>query len=109
MKGSHLGEFEELVMLMIGVLHPKAFGLGIKNEIYDQTNRKTSLSAIHAVLQRLLNKGYVKSEFGESVSARGGNRRRYFVMTALGSNILNEMVETRTDLWNKIPKVALQG
>ena len=44
MKGTNLGEFEELVMLTVGVLHPGAYGVGIKQEILNQTKRKVTLS-----------------------------------------------------------------
>jgi len=33
MQGTHLGEFEELVVLAVGALHPEAYGVAIKEEI----------------------------------------------------------------------------
>jgi len=109
MKGSYLGEFEELVMLTVGVLFPEAYGVAIKNEIIKQTQRKVTLSAVHAVLHRLQNKGLLSSEFGEATKERGGKRKKYFTITLAGTTTLNQAMDTRKELWSKIPKVALLG
>lgn len=107
MKGTNIGEFEELVLLMVGVLYPEAYGVGIKNEVLSRTGRKVTLSAVHAVLQRLQEKGLLKSEFGKSTKVRGGKRKKLFEMTSEGSKILSETRDTRNELWSEIPEVAL--
>lgn len=108
MKRTNIGEFEELVLLMVGVLYPGAYGVGIKNEILNRTGRKVTLSAVHAVLQRLQEKGLLNSEFGETTKARGGKRKKLFQMTSAGSTILSTTRDTRNELWSEIPKVALK-
>ena len=40
MKGTHLGEFQELVLLTIGVLYPEAYGVSIKDEIRKKQEEK---------------------------------------------------------------------
>jgi len=109
MKGSYLGEFEELVMLTVGVLFPKAYGVAIKKEILKQTKRNVTLSAVHAVLHRLQNKGFLTSKFGEATKERGGKRKKYFTITLAGTTTLDHSMDTRKELWSKIPKLALQG
>ncbi len=109
MKGTNIGEFEELVLLMVGVLYPEAYGVSIKNEIALRSSRKPTLSAVHAVLQRLQQKGFLKSEFGETTKARGGKRKKLFQITAQGSKVLEEVRSMRNELWDQIPKVALSG
>ncbi len=109
MKGTNIGEFEELVLLMVGVTYPEAYGVGIKKALLERMGRKSTLSAIHAVLQRLQEKGFVTSEFGESTSVRGGKRKKLFQITAKGSRVLSEIRETRNQLWNEIPKIALSN
>lgn len=109
MKGTNLGEFEELVMLTVGVLYPQAYGVGIRREIYGQTQRKVTLSAVHAALHRLEDKGYVKSEFGEATAKRGGKRKKYFTITALGGRVLQDTRAWRERLWQAIPEVVFQN
>ena len=109
MKGTNIGELEELILLMVGVLYPEAYGVGIKNEIVVRTGRKVTLSAVHAVLQRLQEKGFLLSEFGEATRVRGGKRKKLFQITASGSRVLAEVRDTRNQLWDEIPKVALNN
>ena len=108
MKGTYLGEFEELVMLSVGVLYPEAYGVAIKNHIESLTERKVTLSTIHASLHRLQNKGFLSSKFGESTNERGGKRKKIFTITNAGSNALRASRNWREKLWATIPDVALR-
>ena len=101
-----LGEFEELVMLTVGILHKEAYGVAISDEIERRTNRSVSIGALQTVLRRLESKGYLTSEFGEATNVRGGKRKRYFSMTALGSRVLRENHEQRRELYRAIPRIA---
>ena len=109
MKGTNLGEFEEIVMLAIGVLHPKAYGVAIKDEIIERSGRNVTLSAVHTSLHRLEEKGFLESEFGESSNKRGGKRKKYFFITAYGANALEEVKELREQLWSDMSHLALNN
>lgn len=107
MKKYQLGEFEEVVMLTVGVLYGDAYGVSIKNEIETRLSRKVSVGALQSALKRLEEKGYLKSHEGETTQERAGRPKRYFVITALGKKALEFSKNTREELWNSIPKVAL--
>lgn len=105
--GRHqLGEFEELVLLTVGILYQDAYGVAIIDEMEQRLDRKVSIGALQTVLRRLESKGYLKSEFGEATNVRGGKRKRYFTLTSLGSRILRETQEQRLELFKAIPRVA---
>jgi PadR family transcriptional regulator, regulatory protein PadR len=108
MKGTYLGELEELVLLTVGILHPEAYGVAVMDEIEKQAGRSLNISAVHAVLTRLEGKGLLKSKMGEPTEERGGRRKRIFVLTAAGKRALEEAHELRTQMFRRIPKVALQ-
>lgn len=108
MKGTHLGELEELVLLMVGILHPDAYGVAVMDELEKQAGRSLNISAIHAVLTRLEEKGLLKSKMGDPVEERGGRRKRIFQLTAAGKRALADANELRTQLFNQIPRIALQ-
>lgn len=108
MKGTYIGELEELILLTVGILYKKAYGVAVMDEIEKQTGRKLNISAVHAVLQRLEDKGYVLSEMSDPTSERGGRRKRVFLLTAAGKKVLEEANELRNQLFNQIPKVVLQ-
>jgi DNA-binding PadR family transcriptional regulator len=107
MKKYQLGEFEEIVMLTVGILYKEAYGVSIKKEIEGRLSRKVSVGALQTALKRLEDKGYLKSHEGESTEERAGRPKRYFVITALGKRALEYSKETRNELWNAIPKIAL--
>ncbi len=65
MKKYQLGEFEELVLLTVGVLYGNAYGVAIKEEIEKRHNRKVSIGAMQSALRRMEDKGVITSELGE--------------------------------------------
>ncbi len=108
MKGTNLGEFEELVLLTIAALMSDAYSVAICDELERQTDRSTKLGVVHAVLNRLEEKGYVKSKLGEATSARGGKRKRYYTMTNTGKAALIKSKELRDQLWSMVPELSLK-
>ena len=106
MKGTNLGELEELILLTVGILYKKAYGVAVMDEIEKQTGRILNISAVHAVLQRLEDKGLVTSKMSEPTGERGGRRKRIFYLTATGKKALEEANELRNQLFSQIPKVA---
>ncbi len=107
MSKHHLGEFEEVVMLTVAILYGKAYGIAILDEIEKRLDRKVSIGALQTVLRRLEKKGFLISEFGEATPERGGKRKRYFMVTKYGQKVLQETRDMRQDLWNAIPRIAL--
>lgn len=92
-----------MVLLVVAMLGSEAYGVRITHEIIEQTERDVRLNQVHASLQRLEEKGMIKSKMGEPTPERGGRRKRLFTMTALGKQTLNEIREVRTQLWSQIP------
>ena len=106
MKGSNLGELEELVLLVVGVLYNDAYTVTVMDEILEQTDRNLNISAVHAVLRRLENKGLVSSTMGGATNSRGGRRKRIFVLTMSGKKALDTARELRNQLYEQIPSIA---
>ncbi|HYC86641.1 MAG TPA: PadR family transcriptional regulator [Chryseosolibacter sp.] len=107
MSKEFLGEFEELVLTMVGILQEEAYGNAIVNEIRERLGREVNLSAVHVTLYRLEDKGYVKSRMGGATSSRGGRRKRIFNVTNAGLAMLRAMKEARVDLWKLIPQLKI--
>ncbi len=106
MKGTHLGEFEELVLLTTAITNGNAYTVSIVAEIDKNTGRKLTLSAVHTALVRLEKKGFVTSYMGGTTKERGGRRRRLYKITAAGYAALNEARETRAKMWELVPKLS---
>ena len=107
MKKYQLGEFEEVVLLTTGVLYDEAYGVSIKKEIEIRLKRNVSVGALQTALKRLEEKGYLKSREGEATEDRAGRPKKYFQITALGKRAMEYTKSTRDELWNAIPKIAL--
>lgn len=108
MKNYQLGEFEEIVLLTVGILNNEAYSVAIKDEIESRLARTVSMGALHTALIRMEDKGYLKSYSGESTEDRAGRPRRYFEITALGKKAMLYAKETREQLWKAIPKTVLE-
>ena len=107
MKKFQLGEFEEVVMLTVGILYDNAYGISIKKEIELRLDRKVSVGALQSALKRLEDKSYLKSHDGDATRERAGRPKRFYKLTALGKEAMEYTKETRNALWNAIPGIAL--
>jgi len=106
MKFQKLGEFEEIVLLIVASL-TKAHANDIVKELRVKANRKASLSTVHITMYRLEDKGYLSSSWGEPGTKRGGRRKRCYEMTSFGMSLLRHIKETRIQLWSIIPELNI--
>lgn len=109
MKGTNIGEFEEIVLLTIASLMNEAYSVNIVDEIERVTGRSTKLGVVHAVLKRLEDKGFIDSELGEPTKERGGRRKRFFTVSHSGKVALLRAKEQRDQLWGSIPDFVFKG
>jgi PadR family transcriptional regulator, regulatory protein PadR len=103
----YLGEFEELVLTMVGVLQDDAYGAAISDEIETRLKREVNLSAVHVTLYRLEDKGYIKSKLGGATKERGGRRKRIYTITSAGLAMIRALKESRLELWKMIPQLKI--
>jgi len=106
-KRTTIGEFEEIVLIITASLEGDAYGVTITNELEKQTGRSVGFNTVHTTLQRLEEKGLIKSTMGGATPERGGRRKRYFTITALGSRTLRELKALRERLWKELPPKVL--
>ena len=108
MRRAFLGEFEEIVLLVVAGCSAEAYGVTIWEELQQQTGRSITMSAVHATLYRLEEKGFLTSTLGGATAERGGRRKRFFTLTALGVRALNDIQDMRNRLWQSVPPGKLQ-
>ncbi len=107
MEKEHIGELEELVLLMILMLKEEAYGLAIRKALKEHANRLVTIGAVHGTVSRLEKKGFIKSELGGATELRGGRRKRLFSITAYGMQVLQKSQEVKVNIWNRIPGLSL--
>ena len=103
---TRLGEFEEVLLLLTGILGEDAYAFKMAEEFESQTGRAVSIGAVHSTLDRLEGKGFLTSAMGDPTAERGGRRKRIFTITALGKRVLKESMEFKVDLWKQYPAFA---
>src|SRR6267154_1090036 len=100
---TRLGDFEEVLLLIVGILGEDAYPFRIADEFESQTGRASSIGAVHSTLDRLETKGFLKSEMGKATAERGGRRKRIFTITAIGKKVLKDSRDFKVSLWNQYP------
>lgn len=108
MKGTHLGEFEELVLLTVGILKGEAYGISVMDEIEKHTERTVSVSTIHATLYRLESKGFIESYTGGASPTRGGRSKRLYRINMAGQQALEKVRMQRERMWELLPDVKFE-
>jgi DNA-binding PadR family transcriptional regulator len=98
-KANYLGEFELLVMLTVIRLGEGAYGVPIAREIEEQTGREVAFGTVYATLERLQEKGLVRSDLGDPTPERGGRGKRYFRVTPTGLQKVRDTKQSLIRLW----------
>ncbi len=106
LKGGNIGEFEELILLVVGTLQDQAYSVSIRNFIIGETGRKVNISAVHEVLKRLEKKSFLLSQMGGATEERGGRRKKIYSLTAEGKSALQSSKELRNSLFERIPDLG---
>ena len=97
-----LGEFEELVLLYVAVQSGEAYGISVMEQLAQEADRDVNISAVHAALRRLEQKGFVRSGWSESTAERGGRRKRLFSITQEGEAALVQVRNLRNRIWGQL-------
>jgi PadR family transcriptional regulator, regulatory protein PadR len=106
MKETRLGEFEEVILLLVGILGEEAYSFKVAEEFKAQTTRSVSIGAVHSTLNRLEDKGFLTSKMGKATAERGGRRKRIYTITAYGKRILATARDFKMALWDQYPAFA---
>jgi DNA-binding PadR family transcriptional regulator len=101
-----LGELEQLVLLAVLRAGDEPYGEPIRERLRREAGRGVARGALYVVLDRLEQKGLLRSRLGLPVAERGGRPRRYFSVTAAGVAALRRTRRTLLDLWRGLDALA---
>ena len=94
-----LGELEQCVLLAIVHLGEAAYGVTIRREIEQRTTRDIAIGGLYTSLNRLEQKGFVRSVMSDPTPQRGGRSKRHFMLTATGAAALRQSRERLEQMW----------
>jgi PadR family transcriptional regulator PadR len=103
MPPTSLGNFELSVLLAVARLGDEAYGVRIRRDVNDRHRRDYAVGAIYTTLQRLEQKGLVRSRLSDPLPVRGGRARREYTVTAAGSRALSHARRVAAGLWTDLP------
>jgi len=94
-----LGEFEQLVLLAVMRLEGEAYAVPIRQEIEDRTSRSVARGALYVTLDRLEEKGYLKSWLAGATAERGGRAKRFYEVRPAGMKALEYSWTALRSMW----------
>jgi PadR family transcriptional regulator PadR len=99
-----LGTFEEQVLVAILRTGAEAYGMNVRREIENVTDREVAIGAVYATLDRLEAKRLVRSFRGYTDDNR---ERRLFEVTRAGAVALADSKAMRERLWRGVSVLDL--
>ncbi len=96
---AYLGELEQIVLLALIRLGDHAYGVPIRQDIEKRTKRGISIGALYRTLERLEEKGFVSSTFGDPTPERGGRAKRFFRAEPSGLQALRRTRNAIDVMW----------
>ena len=103
----YLGEFEQLVILALLRLGESAYVMTVRREIEERAKRRVSLGALYATLDRLENKGLIRSRSGQPDGTRRGRAKRFFTVEAAGERALRNTLHSLDRMRDGLLQFAL--
>jgi len=102
----YLSRPEELILLAVWNLKEEAYGVNIRGFIKELTGRYWSVGSVYVPLDRLEDKGFLRSFRSDPTPERGGKSRRYYDMTKSGLEQLEEIRKIYQSVWKDMPEIA---
>src|SRR3954464_1909078 len=93
------GAFELVVLLAVVRLQADAYGLAIRRDLLDRLGRDYAPGAIYTTLQRLEEKGLLRSQPGDPLPVRGGRSRRCYKLTGAGARAIRDARRMSEFVW----------
>jgi DNA-binding PadR family transcriptional regulator len=104
----YLSRPEEIILLAVMKLSDNAYGVSIRKMVQELTGKYWSIGAVYVPLERLEQKGYVKSFSSKPLSERGGRRKRLFRITLEGIKELEKIRRMNQIIWEDYSSIPLK-
>ena len=98
-RGEYLGELEQIVLLAVARLEDDAYGMSIRREIEQRAGRSVAIGAVYATLERLEEKGYVRTIERRRPADADARARRFFELTTSGIDALRAASALHDRMW----------
>lgn len=103
--GTSIGRLELAVLLGVARFGKDAYGLAVRRDLVERTGRNHSPGAVYTTLQRLEDKGLLRSHAGDPLPMRGGRSRRYYTLTGAGARTIRDAQRDAAAVWAGIGQI----
>jgi DNA-binding PadR family transcriptional regulator len=100
-----LTDFELMLLLAVLRVGEDAYGVPIARELEQTGGRATTLAAVYLALERMRERGLVKSRLGDPTPQRGGRAKKIFEVTPAGLRAVRRTRRAFVALWTGIPEL----
>lgn len=102
----YLSRPEELILLAVLKMEAEPYGVNIRKFVMELTGKYWSIGSIYVPLDRLEDKGYLRSFRADPTPERGGKSKRFYELTKSGTAQLEEIRKIYQTVWKDIPEVT---
>ncbi len=99
-----LRTFQQLVMLSVLQLDADAYGAIIQQELERRAGRSVTIATIYVTLARLERRGFTESWLGDPTPVRGGRAKRFYRVTEVGREALEEVRAELERMWTGLER-----
>ncbi len=94
---------EQILLLSIWRLNNDAYGVAIRQNVMEVTQRTLHYGTLYNSLDKLVKKGYLQTMRGEPTAERGGRHKIYYALTDIGLSSLQKAKDLHASMWNGVP------
>ena len=102
----YLSRPEELILLAVWKMTDDPYGVNIRRFVMKLTGKYWSIGSIYVPLDRLEDKGFLRSYLADPTPERGGKSKRYYEPTKSGLAQLEEIRKIYQMVWKDAPEVT---
>ncbi|NIM89770.1 MAG: PadR family transcriptional regulator [Candidatus Aminicenantes bacterium] len=98
---------ELILLLAIWRLEDNAYGVTIRKQVAEMTNKTYAYGTIYSALEQLFTKGYVIKIVGPSTPERGGRSKVFYRLTPDGKKAMKAARQLQTSIWEGVPEFVI--
>jgi PadR family transcriptional regulator PadR len=99
---SPVGPLELSALLAVVRLGDEAYGVAVRADLAGRTGRELSVGAVYTTLQRLEDKGFLRSRASAPLPVRGGRSRRHYALTGSGAKAIRDAERHAKSIWEGV-------
>ena len=99
---------EEIILLAIHKLKDDAYGVTIREQVYEDIGVYWAFGAIYKTLKKMKAKGYVRKIASQPLAERGGRSKYYYEIMSDGQKALQEIARVNASLWDGATRLEFE-